>query len=281
MAPGRHDTLVSDETWHDVQRRMKAAHHWPSHNRRTFTTKLATGLLHCEVCGTTLSVDHPTGGRKGQYICVARTKRRLACTSSAYNIDVAHAVLLIEVRRLLGTPWDVEAEQRLMGPGDTNEAEAAAAIHRALDQEQERMRRHARRMLDLEDDPTPEELAAFRELGREIGARIKALEARLEQTTQRAHAIPNLRALHERLTQTPVAAVVDRLLEQGKEAELRDLIRALVESARLVERQPRYRSTWIRLEVTWTPAVQTLLDVGKLHLAPSPERPNHPTVKEQ
>jgi site-specific DNA recombinase len=281
MAPGRHEALVSEETWHEVQRRMKAAHHWPSHNRRTFTTKLATSLLRCEVCGATLSVDHPNRGRNGQYVCVARTKRRLTCTSSAYNIDVAHAALLAEVRRLQGTPWDVEAEQRLVGSGDTNQAEAVAAIRRALDQEEERMRRHARRMLDLEDDPTPAEIAAFREVGREIDARIKALQAQLEQTAQRARDIPNLRALHERLTQTPVATVVDKLMDQGKETELRDLILALVESAQLVERQPRYRSTWIRLEITWTPAVQTLLDVGKLHLAPLPERPYHPTVAEQ
>jgi DNA invertase Pin-like site-specific DNA recombinase len=281
MAPGRHEALVSEEMWHEVQRRMKAAHHWPSHNRRTFTTKLATGLLRCEVCGATLSVDHGNHGRKGQYICVARTKRRLACTSSAYNIDVAHTALLAEVRRLQGTPWDVDADQRLPGADDVQETETAAWIRRALDQEQERMRRHARRMLDLEDDPTPAEITAFREIGREIDARIKALEARLEQTAQRARDIPKLRALHERVTQTPLADVVDRLLEQGKEAELRDLVLALVASARLAERQPRYRSTWIRLEVTWTPDVQTLLDDGKLWLSPPPERPYHPTVKEQ
>jgi hypothetical protein len=136
-------------------------------------------------------------------------------------------------------------------------------------------------MLDLEDDSTAAEIAAFRELGREIAARIKALEARLEHTAQRARDIPNLRALHERLTQTPLATLVDRLTERGKEAELRDLVLALVASAHLVERQPHYRSTWVRLDITWTPDVQTLLDAGLLQLASPPERPYHPTVAER
>jgi hypothetical protein len=35
------------------------------------------------------------------------------------------------------------------------------------------------------------------------------------------------------------------------------------------------------MEVTWTPAEQTLLHVGKLQFAPPPERPHQPTVKEQ
>lgn len=43
----------------------------------------------------------------------------------------------------------------------------------------------------------------------------------------------------------------------------------------MVERQPAHRSSWLRLQVTWTPEVQALLDAGLLTLdepLPAPQR---------
>ena len=49
----------------------------------------------------------------------------MGCAEREYNIDVAHAALLAEMRRLHHDPWSVEAEQRLVGPADERAAEAA------------------------------------------------------------------------------------------------------------------------------------------------------------
>jgi hypothetical protein len=136
-------------------------------------------------------------------------------------------------------------------------------------------------MTDLDDDPTPEEVAAFREVGREIAARIKSLETQLTEDSGHVQSIPTLKAVHEAMPDPELASLIDRLVAQGGTASLRELVLTFVESAHVVERQPANRSTWTRLHVTWKKDVQTLLDAGLLHLDPPVERPYHPTVQEQ
>lgn len=272
--PGRHEKLVSVEVWEDAQRRLAAARLHPTHNATTRTTTVAAGLLRCKVCGAPLvSRRGSTDNQQGQYKCLARVKGRSTCTASSYRMDLAHAALLAQVRRLRGAPWTQEGVERLTGTDGCDEADAQADIKAALDRERERMRRHARRMSELEYDPTPEEVAAFRELGAEISVRIRGLEARLADVSQQAAVVPDLRALHERLTSTEPAEFIDRLTAYGDDDGLREVLLDVVESACLVERRPEHNSTWVRLEVTWTPAVQKLIDAGLLWLDAAPEPP--------
>lgn len=276
--PGRHDALVSVEVWDDAQRRLAAARLRTSYNATTRSTTLATGLLRCAACGAPLvsrrGYPGPQyGNQRGQYKCLARVKGRSTCTASSYRMDLAHAALLAEVRRLRGAPWTPQAVERLVGADGKSQADVATSLQRALDHERELLRRHTRRMSEMEDDPTPEQVVAYREVSAEISTRIRSLEAQLADVTQKAAIIPDLRALHERLTRTELATVVSTLSDQGDDDGLRALLLEVVQSACLVERRPARNSTWLRLEVTWTPDVQMLLDAGLLWLDATPEPP--------
>jgi hypothetical protein len=77
------------------------------------------------------------------------------------------------------------------------------------------------------------------------------------------------------LVATPITSLVDQLLERSDTARLRQLVRDVVASARIVERVPERRPVWLRAEVTWQPWVQALLDCGAVRLnaqLPPPEQ---------
>jgi DNA invertase Pin-like site-specific DNA recombinase len=269
-AEGRHEALVSPELWDMVQHRLSATSGHQTYNRTHTRTgrpvALGAGLILCAGCGGHMYRHWRPTPQEGQYICLTRHSGSGLCAEQGYGANVGHTALLAEVRRLRGTPWTPQAERRLLGTEGRSEAAATAALQRALDQEQERLRKHTRLMSMMEDDPTPEQVATFREVSGEISARIRALEAQLSTATQRAALLPDLKKLHEQLTRTEIATVADTFSAQSDLEGLRALVLALVASARLVERVPDYHPRWGRMEVTWTPDVQTLLDAGLLRL---------------
>ena len=273
-----HGPLIDRQTWNAVQARMDGAIMKQSYNRFTTPTgrpiALLTGLLLCGDCGSPMyhlarvkADDSPP-----QYRCLRRDKGA-SCTAKSYKRDLAHATILADVRRLRGAPWTPQAAERLAGPDGRSQAEAAAAIQRALDDERERLRRHTRRMSEMDDDPTPEQIAAFREVSAEMSARIRGLEAQLTETAQRVQNLPNLHALHEKLTHTELATVIDALDEQGDIEGLRVLLQGIITSARLVDRRPASHPKWLRFDLTWSDDVQTLLDAGLLWLEEAPPAP--------
>jgi hypothetical protein len=175
------------------------------------------------------------------------------------------------VRRLRGAPWTEQAEQRLVGDGQRQQIET---LSRALADERERLRKHTRLMSLMEDDPTPEQLATFREVSGEISGRIRAIEAQLAGVDTRAAQLPNLRELHHKLTQTEIPALVDALAAGGDDEGLRDLVKSLVHKAQIVERIPYRNPRWFRAGVTWQQDILLLLEHGLLRLDPpiaSPE----------
>jgi hypothetical protein len=157
--------------------------------------------------------------------------------------------------------------------GDARQHEAAA-VQRALADERERLRRHTRLMGLMEDDPTPEQVATFREVSREISGRIRTLEAQLAEMDHQAAHLPGLKELHARLTQVEISDLVGTLEAQGDTEGLRGLVQELVASARIVERWPANHARWLRAEVAWKPDVQLLLEHGLLTLAPPPTAPH-------
>jgi hypothetical protein len=229
-------------------------------NKPPTSVTLASDLLRCAECGNAMVAHQRRGDptRKGEYACLTRHRAAGAC-SGGYRLDVAHAGLLAEVRRLRDAPWTQESVNRLMGTEGASEAERVTTLRRALDDEHEALRRLQRRIIDMDQDPTPEERAAFSQIKTEIVARIRSLESQLHETSERATALPDLRQLHERLTRIELATLVDDFLAQGDDDGLRELVLDVVQSARIVERWPKRRTTWARVEVTWTPRVQELL----------------------
>jgi len=273
-ADGRHEALVTPEQWAVVQARIDAARKCQTYNlTRTPSGRpltLASGLLRCAVCGGSMGFHLRDPDRHnirhGEYLCLGRTLGKVAHAVASFKADLAHSALLAEVRRLRGAPWTLQAEHRLLGTEGTAAAEAVGGMTRALEQERERLRRHTRLMTALEEDPTPEQIATFREVSAEISARIRALEAQLKTTEARAVAVPDLKRLHKHLTHTEIADALDALNAREDREGLRSLVLELAATARLVERRPDRRPVWARVEVTWTPDVQTLLDAGLLWL---------------
>jgi hypothetical protein len=225
---------------------------------------------------------HHEPGKAGQYECAARREGTNGCAARSYRIDVADEALLAQVRRLCGHDWTANVERRLSGEEGTREAHEAAALKRELAQAERDMANHAAGVQALAAGGLqPEEMAAFHTRGQEIATTIRGLKARLAQLSRRASRVPDLRALHRRLATTEIATVVDELvarradpgLREEATLKLRTLVIELVSSARMVERWPEHKSTWVRLNVAWTEAVQTLLDAGALALGPEPPHP--------
>lgn len=268
--PGRHQAIVDRETFEQVQRRMAAAALRQSYNRRGDRGVLGAGILRCATCGGPTRLSLKRDGI-AYYECGWRQMGK-PCTARAYLAQLAHDALLAQVCRLRGAPWTPQAERKLAGGGDDH-ARAAADMQRALDTERERLRRHTRLMSAMGEDPTPHQIATFREVSAEISARIRALEAQLSELTQRAAQVPDLRELHARLTRTEIPALVAMLREQGDGEGLRELLHELVVDARVVERRPESHPAGLRADVTWHPDIPTLLEAGLLRLDPLPEGP--------
>jgi hypothetical protein len=76
-----------------------------------------------------------------------------------------------------------------------------------------------------------------------VGVRWRpGLEAQLAEMDTRVAALPDLRALHEKLTRTELASAIDTLAAQNDSDGLRELLLGVVDSARLVERRQRWSS---------------------------------------
>jgi hypothetical protein len=96
-------------------------------------------------------------------------------------------------------------------------------------------------------------------------AHISRLEAEIASLpTPKRTSSDTLLALHGRLVQLDL----EREIEQAVQAEhwvlLRELCQMVVGSAVVVERRPQKKARWVRMEVTWMPEVQDLLDLGLL-----------------
>jgi hypothetical protein len=136
-------------------------------------------------------------------------------------------------------------------------------------------------MSKMEDDPTPEQIAVFREISAEISANIRALEAQLAEAGQRAAHVPNLREIHAKLTRTEISMALATLEAQGDLEGQRALVQDLLEGACVVDRRPESHPRWLRVEATWNADVQALLDAGLLTLDPAPTAPAQPSTQER
>jgi DNA invertase Pin-like site-specific DNA recombinase len=268
-----HPPLVPPDVWDTVQHRLSSAGDHSTYNR-THTPSgrglsLGSGLIHCQDCGGPMHVVSLRATPR--YLCTHRMEAR-PCQGPQCRAVIVHAALLAEVRRLRGAPWTPRAEHRLLRVGGAGDVERTAHLATALD-EALRRRRNNLALIEAIDAPTPDEIAAFRDRGAEISAQIATLQAQLQDAEQTAAALPNLRTLHTQLTRTEIAGLVNAAVAQNNAPALRTLVLSLVDSARIVDRRPHWNPTWVRLAVTWTADVQTLLDAGLLRLDAAPDGP--------
>lgn len=277
VVPGKHDGIIDPDIFDAVQRRMAAATARHSYNRHYEEPVLAAGLLVCDGCGGPMGVNRKKDGH-AYYECTRR-RRGLSCAAQGYIDTRAHEALLCELGRLRGAPWTPQTEKRLTG-GTDDGATRAVAVQKALTDARDKLRRHTRLMTALEDDPTPEQIAVFREVSAEISDKIRALEMELTTLGQRAAHVPNLRDLHAKLTRTEIPHVLAALSAQRDIEGQRALIQDLIESARVVERLPTGRPSWLRMEITWTADVRALIDARLLRLDAPPEPPQRPSARE-
>ncbi len=289
IVEGSHEGLIDPLLWDEVQRRLQAASKTgksAAFNRRETASgrrvALGTGILRCAECGGPMVyLHHNTPGNHGpQYVCMRRHHGSL-CTGRGYQAHFAHEALVREVGRLHGAPWTDQAERYLTEESRDSGPNATASLTRALDAERDNLRKHVRRLGQL-PDPSPEVLQAFQEVSEEMSGRIKALEAQLARQDQPMQPrLPDLKRIHQQLLHTDLAEFIRGLADDDDTLSLRDIVLAIVESARLVDRRPAINSKWLRFEVVWTPAVQTLLDAGLLWLDMPPEAPYFPTRAER
>jgi Recombinase/Resolvase, N terminal domain len=252
---GLHDALIDQATFDRVQERHTAARARPSYNHARPDTELGAGLFTCAGCGGPMTVSR-TMPTSTAYKCLRRMRGQ-PCTAPGYSNYCAHDALLTEVRRLRGAPWTPQVETRM---ADNTRHQEAIVLQQALADARTRLRKHSRLVSLMDDDPTPEQIADFREVSREISQQIRSLEAQLAAMETSAAQMPDLRALHLRLTQTEIPMLIDALVVQDDRQGLRDLVQDLVQCARIVERVPASHARWLRAEVTWTPDIQLLLE---------------------
>jgi hypothetical protein len=108
-----------------------------------------------------------------------------------------------------------------------------------------------------------EMLRAFHEQGTAISGRISRLEAEIAALPTPKRTSPDiLLALHRRLVQLDLGWEIEQAVAAENWAPLREFCQAVVQSAKVVERQPQKKARWLRMEVTWTPEVRELLDQG-------------------
>jgi len=287
-APGLHQGLISVALYEQVQA-LLATRRWREPTTRVGTpAPLLMGLLVCPHCGGPMIRGNAPRLRAAYYCAHRQTRVSADCPERGHRIDLTHAALLREVGRLQVAPWSPAIERALRGGGEggTPDAHAReqAATARALETERERLRRHTRRLVDMDEEPSPEQRAAWREVSAELSVRIRALESAATTHTRREAPVAHLRASHAMYQERPPAAVLSGLLEKGKLPETRAYLASLLTSVHLVERvpdSPRLTGQWVRLSVTWAPDVAALLEVGAFTLSPEEPAPAHLTWGER
>jgi site-specific DNA recombinase len=91
---GKHEPLVTPETWHEVQRLLTAKNYAGEKQRKHL--HYLKGSIYCGQCGSRLIVHHATGKSGGVYsyfICVGRQQKRSDCKQRALKIEKVEAAV--------------------------------------------------------------------------------------------------------------------------------------------------------------------------------------------
>jgi site-specific DNA recombinase len=273
VIPAGHEPLVDQETFDAVQARLAAANLRPFKSKLRQPDPLAAGILTCSHCGGRMTISRHADehARSSSYACLNHLSGITVCAPHMYVSRFAHAAILDQVKRLQFLGWDLSraavAVETAPNPRPALERQLAAA--------QEAMRRHVRGFSMMADDPSPVELAAYREVSKELADKVLGLERQLAALPETAPSVLDAKTLHEAFSTVHLAGLVDQLATEGMETELRDLVLKLVASATIIERIPATRSKWLRAAVVWSEPVQALIDAGQVTLSPDVLSPDY------
>jgi len=276
---GRHAGLVALDVFEAVQQQTARAVRNPVRTRTGHPTAMAANLMRCSGCGGPMAVARRTdeSSKRGQYVCRSRKERGAVCSTSGYLIDLAHTALLAQVGRLKAVEEPDPSTFEALLPRDDS-ADVRAGLQQELDRAKKIRERNMKNYMLIEE-PTDDEVALFRQIGAETAASIKNLEAQLATTPAPTLDVAATEEMHRRMRDEPLAPAIAEAVALGAWPLLREVVVGLVESARVVDRVPENKSTWLRVEVTWVPEIQALLDAGLLRLEPEPQRPYYPATK--
>jgi site-specific DNA recombinase len=272
-ADGRHDALIDVDTWEAVQARLAAVQGPPARRGRSGSVAIAAGRLVCSVCGERMALTGKATGddARRSYYCSARGHGRNDCPGEWISVQLAHAALLEQVRRLDWRPWDRAAVEALANVGEQDEEKAGlikmmhrlravVADHAA---QADQLAGLSQEIVDAHLQMTDRlrgQLAVVEEQVAAAGGEGGANIATLEKVHQA------MRTLCRDLQGAEFA---------GDEDAVRKLIAPLVAKASIAERTPVRRSKWVRLAVEWSLEVGLLLQAGLLVLGPDVPRPDH------
>jgi hypothetical protein len=270
---GRHGPLVTAELWAAVEARLGGAPGPRARRGHDGVIPLAAGLLMCGRCGGRMARYHGKAAQRQQpgYNCQNRRRGTTTCAGEYILMDVAHAALLAQLRRLRWQRWDRAAAGRVVSEGE-QDASTAVLLDR-LQRVRLLYHDHVEQGKQLEDFDQ-ELIEAHRAMGWRLYAQLQALEEQVAAAGGEAGAnLATLEKLHNRLR--TLAADVDCAVSAGDLAALRALVAPLVRSARIVQRVPETRTTWARAAVEWTNEVALLLKAGVLALADDVTAPEY------
>jgi site-specific DNA recombinase len=85
--PGKHEPLVTPETWQEVQKLLSAKH--LSGEKQREHPHYLKGSVYCGQCGSRLIVCHAKGrgGTYPYYICIGRQRDKTSCTQRSIRIE--------------------------------------------------------------------------------------------------------------------------------------------------------------------------------------------------
>jgi DNA invertase Pin-like site-specific DNA recombinase len=89
--PGKHEQLVTPQTWHEVQKLLTAKH--LSGEKQREHPHYLRGSIYCGQCGSRLIVCHAKGrgGTYPYFICIGRQRDKTSCAQRAIRIEEAEA----------------------------------------------------------------------------------------------------------------------------------------------------------------------------------------------
>lgn len=225
----------------------------------------------------TISRRRDDTSRTPGYFCVNKAHGAVPCEGHEYRQELADAAILHQVRRLRFLRWDLSRAQETPPTDD----DPRPALQRGLEQAREAMKRHVRRFSMLEEDPSEEVIRAHREVGKELSDKIASLEAAIKQLPDAPPSVLDVQSLHEQFSKVPLSELIDDLVAQNVQTELRDIVVAFVDEAVVTERIPTRRSRWLRVSVKWSQAVQALIDAQQVVVGDDVTPPDYEAARRE
>jgi site-specific DNA recombinase len=139
--PGKHEPLVTPETWRRVQKLLTAKHLTGEKDRQY--PHYLKGSVYCGQCGSRLIVNHAkgNGGTYPYFICSGRQRDKTSCKQRAIRIDQAEAAIAAHYTTIQLPQGEVAALQTFL-------SEELSKLRTNADRERTSQERRLRKIKD-------------------------------------------------------------------------------------------------------------------------------------